>query len=104
MITFYYFKGCPNAEKTWDNLIETLKKDEIPESELKKIEVPDLKTAEEEHFQGSPTILIEGIDIYTGQKPEGFHYTCRIYQFGEKRTGILSKNFIREKIQELYKG
>lgn len=45
------------------------------------MEIPDLQKAEKFKFQGSPTILIDGLDIYLMQVPEGFSYTCRIYNF-----------------------
>lgn len=81
--------------------MEVQKEESIPIENIEKIEVPDMETGEKVSFQGSPTILINGIDIYTGVKPEGVHYTCRIFQFGEERTGIIPSGFIREKYYEL---
>jgi hypothetical protein len=101
MIRFYYFKGCPNAGKSWENLLRIQKEEGIPSDEIEKIEVPDMETAESVSFQGSPTILIDGIDMYTGMKPEGCQFSCRVFQFGDHRTGILSADFIREKYHEL---
>ena len=101
MITFQYFDECPNAKNTLDNLKEVLKELEIPEKEIEILEIPDLQKAEKFKFQGSPTILIDGLDIYLMQVPEGFSYTCRIYNFKGGKTGIIPKYFIKEKITEL---
>jgi hypothetical protein len=48
-------------------------------------------------FQGSPSILVDGVDIYTGVKPEGFSYSCRVYEFDGKQTGVIPREFIRAK-------
>ncbi|MDC7224693.1 MAG: alkylmercury lyase [Spirochaetales bacterium] len=100
MIRFYYFKGCPHADKTWENLKQVGIEEKIPDSEIEKIEVPDEETAKRFNFQGSPTILMNGVDIYTGETPVGFRYCCRVYEFGESRTGVLPTEFIRKKYLE----
>lgn len=84
------FDGCPNAKDTLGNLKEVLKELEISEKEIEILEIPDLQKAEKFKFQGSPTILIEG-----------FSYTCRIYNFKGGKTGIIPKDFIKEKITAL---
>jgi hypothetical protein len=92
VITFQYFKNCPHSAETLRNLLELAKDNLIPENEVHVIEVPDLASAEEHHFQGSPTILMDGVDIVTLKKPEGFNYACRIYEFNGARTGASPRN------------
>ena len=101
MITFQFFDGCPNSTKTLSNLKEVLVELDIPESEIEIIEVPGLQEAEKIRFQGSPTILIDGVDIYSLRIPEDYSYTCRVYNFEGNRTGVIPKDFIREKIRKL---
>jgi len=96
LITFQYFDGCPNAQATLDNLREVAEELGIPVDDIQLVEVPDPSQAEEHRFQGSPTILVDGRDITTGEVPEGFSYTCRIYSFGGERTGVIPRDLIRE--------
>jgi hypothetical protein len=98
LITFQYFDGCPNAQATLDNLREVAEELGIPDNHIQLVEVPDPGGAEEHRFQGSPTILVDGRDITTGEVPEGFSYTCRVYSFGGERTGVIPREFIRERL------
>lgn len=104
MITFQYFRGCPNARSTLDNLLEVRDELGIPETHIHLVEVPDPARAEEHRFQGSPTILVDGKDITTGKVPSGFSYTCRVYSFEGETTGAIPKEFIREKLVGYDKG
>jgi hypothetical protein len=99
MIEFQYFDGCPNAAQTLENLKAALTALNIDESALALREVPSPELAEELNFQGSPTILVNGRDIYTGKQPDSFNYTCRIYTFAGKKTGIIPTEFIEEKLK-----
>ena len=101
MITFQYFKDCPHSAETLRNLLELAKDNQIPENEVHVIEVPDPASAEEHQFQGSPTILVDGVDIVTLKKPEGFNYACRIYEFNGTRTGVIPKEYIESRLREL---
>jgi hypothetical protein len=101
MIEFQYFNGCPNADSTLIHLKKVMKQLNIPTSELRMIEVSDIATAEKAAFQGSPTILVNGIDIYLDVKPASFNFSCRIYHFNEKQTGIIPKEFIFQKMKYL---
>ena len=100
LITFQYFDGCPNARTTLDNLFSVREELGIPESSIELVEVPDPAQAEEHGFQGSPTILVDGRDITTGEAPSGFNYTCRVYSFEGESTGVIPKDFIRDKLIE----
>jgi len=73
----------------------------IPENMIKISKIPNENAVESFNFQGSPTILMKGIDIYTGKKPDTFSYSCRVYEFDGDRTGIIPKDFIKEKLKEL---
>jgi hypothetical protein len=103
VITFQYFDGCPNADVTLENLYRAGEELGIPESEIELVEVPGPSLAEKHRFQGSPTILVDGRDISTGEEPSGFNYTCRVYFFGGVQTGILPKEFIGEKLKEYWR-
>jgi hypothetical protein len=69
---------------------------DIPESKLKIYVVPDIDTAKRLNFQGSPSILVNRKDIFTGQEPMDFSYTCRLYEFDGKRIGGYSAGVYQE--------
>lgn len=98
MIQFQYFEGCPNAKESLAHLVQMQQELGIDEQEIEIVEVPDAETSERLHFQGSPTILINGIDIYTGESPTDSIYSCRVYTFDGKKTGIIPASFIRQKL------
>ena len=104
MIEFQYFEGCPNAKTSLDNLLHVMHELNIHDDEINIMQLPDLESAEKNNFQGSPTVLIDGVDIYTGSKPQGYNYSCRVYFFNEIRTGIIPKEFIKEKMLKYRKG
>ena len=99
MIEFQFFDGCPNADSTLQNLREVMKEQVISENHLKMTEVVNLESAKSLNFQGSPTILLNGKDIYTGEGPTDFSYACRIYQFDGEQTGVIPKVFIKSKLE-----
>ncbi|MFN4217403.1 MAG: alkylmercury lyase [Brevinematales bacterium] len=95
-IEFQYFEGCPNAQKTFENLMLLVEEGMIHQEEIMVVVIHDEEEAKRKHFQGSPTILIDGKDIFTGKKPEGFQFSCRIYTLEGKKTGILPADFIKK--------
>lgn len=100
MIEFQFFLGCPNAPSTLENLRAVMMELGIPESQLKISVVPDIDSAKRLSFQGSLSILVNRIDIYTGLEPTGFSYGCRLYEFDGQQTGIIPRGFIRENLVE----
>lgn len=100
MITFQYFEGCPNVVETMDNFKMAIKELDISEHDYEILNFSDLTSAEENKFLGSPTILVNGTDIYTDKIPGGFSYTCRIYYFNEKQSCVIPKEFILRKLKQ----
>lgn len=103
MIQFFYFEECPNYSKSLENLLEVISELNIDKNDLEIINIKDLESAKRYNFQGSPSIIVNGIDIYTEKKKtEGVNYTCRLYKFNNVVTGIIPKEFIKEKILKFY--
>jgi hypothetical protein len=100
MIEFQFFNGCPNADATLANLRAVMMELSIPEGQLKISVVPDIDTAKRLSFQGSPSILVNRRDICTWMEPTGFSYGCRLYEIDGKRTGVIPREFIREKMMD----
>jgi len=99
-ITFLYFNGCPNSEPTLENLKAAL--DELNlDADLSIIEVKDPQQAATVGFLGSPSILVEGRDLETGQPPAGSAFSCRIYEIEGRRIGRLPKEYIKARLSSL---
>ena len=71
MIEFQYFESCPNAQETLKNLL-SLKEEGFITEDIKMINVESPEKAKDLNFQGSPTILYNGYDMYTLEEPKGF--------------------------------
>ncbi len=101
MIEFQFFDGCPNADNTLQNLHEAMVEQGITRDHLKITEVPNIESAKRFNFQGSPTILVNGKDLYTDEEPVDFSYSCRIYKFNGEQTGCIPKKIIVAKLKKL---
>lgn len=77
-IEFQYFDGCPNAEATLAGLSEVIHELGIGHAKLNIVQVSDENSAKIQNFQGSPTILIDGVDMYTAAQPSGHTFSCRV--------------------------
>lgn len=100
-ISFQYFDGCPNSTRTLKNIQELLNESNLIDCELEVIEVPNPEQAQELNFQGSPTVLLNGVDIYTEQVPDSFSYSCRIFNIEGKKSGVLTKDYLQRKLMKL---
>ncbi|MGC8616213.1 MAG: DF family (seleno)protein [Desulfurella sp.] len=97
-IEFLFFSGCPNSEPTYNNLLEALKELNLSIN-VEKIDVETLEKANEVNFLGSPSIYIDGVDIYTMQKPKEVNYACRTFDIGGKKSGVIPKEFIKDRLK-----
>lgn len=93
----FYFDGCPSYKTTHKNLKAALKELRLA-AEVKLVLVDSPERAEALHFQGSPSIRIDGRDLENVN--EGFTYGCRVYSFKGKLTGAPTKEYIKEKINQ----
>lgn len=101
MIEFQYFEGCPNSVTTLSNLKVLVSLGEINADEIKIVKIKNIEDAKKLNFQGSPTILVDGIEIYTEKKPESFSYSCRVYNIDGVQTGVLSQKYISDKLKKI---
>ncbi|MBC7187480.1 MAG: alkylmercury lyase [Calditrichaeota bacterium] len=104
MVEFQYFAGCPHAAETWRHLEELTAEGFLLPDEVQVTEVRDAEEARRMQFAGSPTVLVDGVDIYTEEKPRETNFACRVYVVNGMRTGVLPKEFIRQQISKLRGG
>lgn len=82
-VELLYFDDCPN----WRDADEVLSRlaGEV-EFELTRRLVETTEQAEALGFRGSPSILVDGVDVFaSGDEPVGL--SCRIYQTPEGSAG-----------------
>lgn len=72
--------------------------------EVHVTEVGDTEAAWRVQSAGSPTVLVDAVDIYMEEKPHDTNLACRVYVVTGMRTGVLPKEFIRQQISELRGG
>jgi hypothetical protein len=89
-IQVLYFEGCPNYESAVD-LVRSLAGNEAIET----IEIRTQEEAVRRRFLGSPTILVDGVDVEPGARTRiDFGFTCRTYDGG----GVPSRQHIASAI------
>lgn len=104
MIEFQYFQTCPHAHQSLTTLNALVAEGVLEASDITVLEVNDVELAEEKRFLGSPTILVDGVDLYTLRPPQSFSFSCRLYEIAGRKTGELPKEFIREQIAAIRAG
>lgn len=74
--------GCPNTPKMWNSLQEALRefKSDISLDSLDVIELSEKKDLRAGY--GSPTVLVNGKDLFGAPVPSTYEAACRIYRGG----------------------
>ncbi len=103
-VTFLFYEDCPSHELALERLREVLNEEGI-DAKVEVVKVESEEQVQEWHFVGSPTILLNGLDI--DPPPPDSHYalTCRAYRLEEDRISPLpSKGMIRRALSFPAKG
>ena len=98
MISFQYFDGCPHSKATLRNLEQVSVELGIISDEIQVMQVRDPDEAERLSFAGSPSVLVDGVDIYTGLPPAEASFSCRVFTFNGEQTGVIPGWFLKEKL------
>jgi len=78
-VLLVYFPGCPHVPATRAALARVLA--EFPAARLREVDVSAADAPEELRGWGSPTVLVDGVDVAGGQP--GTARSCRLYDSGE---------------------
>ena len=81
MVQLLYFPNCPNVASARSALGEALGKLADPPSVM-EVDVTDPAAPAHLRSWGSPTILVDGVDVAGEQPAES---CCRLYRDGERR-------------------
>ncbi|NOT58030.1 MAG: DUF2703 domain-containing protein [Deltaproteobacteria bacterium] len=89
-IQVLYLEGCPNHPPTVA-LVRHVVADLGIETEVEELEVKDQEEAEHLRFLGSPTVLVNGVDIDpSARERTDYGMSCRIYD----RLGVPSRELL----------
>ncbi len=91
-VTLLYFDGCPSWQQA-DGHLRVLSSELELRVRREKVETPE--AAERLRFRGSPTILVDGRDVFArGDEPVGL--SCRIHQTPDGPAGSPTLEMLRE--------
>jgi hypothetical protein len=102
-VSFLFYEDCPSHELALERLREVLAEEGI-DTDVEVVEVESEEQARQLRFIGSPTILLNGLDI--DPPPPDSHYalTCRAYRLEDGRISPLpSRDTIRRAIRVVAK-
>jgi hypothetical protein len=98
MISFQYFEGCPHSKATLANLERVGAELGIARDQIQLVLVENPEEADRLNFAGSPSVLVDGVDVYTGKPPDEASFSCRVFTFKGEQTGVIPEWFLREKL------
>jgi hypothetical protein len=89
------FEGCPHAEPALE-LVRRVVAEAGVEAVVRRVDVPDVQSAEEQRFLGSPTIRVDGRDVEPGAEVrEGYGLCCRVYWIEQAARGEPDERWLR---------
>jgi hypothetical protein len=83
-VELLWWEGCPSYPETLADLQRVLSEEGI-EAEVRRVEIESDEQARREQFPGSPTIRVDGEDIFPPEESEPYSLTCRVYQLRDGR-------------------
>ncbi len=96
-IELLYFDGCPSRQTALDNLKSVLREEGITES-VNILEIVNDEQAQQEKFLGSPSIRINGNDLWFKQRAN-YSLSCRVYATPEGIKRWPTVDMLRSKIK-----
>ncbi len=100
LVEILYFDDCPNHEAA-RALVERVAAELRLDPEVRLVEVPDLDTASQLRFLGSPTIRIEGRDVEPGaEERTDYVLACRVYRGERGFSGQPDERWVRQGLAE----
>jgi hypothetical protein len=87
-IQFLYFAECPSHEQALQRLRQALDDVQLTAT-IEVLEVTSDEQAQQLRFAGSPTILVEGEDLFSAEQGAVYGLTCRAYRLDDGRISPL---------------
>lgn len=97
-VRFLYTDECPSHDEALIRLREALNEEAV-EADIEIVRVETFEDAKKERYLGSPTIVVEGVDIDPVTRLD-YAPTCRAYRLEDGRISPLpSTSMIRKAIR-----
>lgn len=96
-IQLLYFVGCPHVDEARRALLSALAACAVTDAAVEELDVEAPTTPPELRGWGSPTILIDGVDLAGERVPTGL--ACRLYP-GGKPSGVPPRQLIEDRLRQ----
>jgi hypothetical protein len=96
-IELFWWEGCPSTERALADLRSVLREAGFDPDIVRVREIRTDVDARRAGFVGSPTIMIDGVDVQPTEPAEPLGLTCRVYR---RRDGRLSPTPDPEDLRE----
>lgn len=97
-IDLMYFDGCPSWRVALENLQTALEVEGL-QIKIVPIEIHSEAEASAAKFLGSPSLQIDGQDLWPGEQAS-YSMNCRIYRTAEGLKGWPTVEMLRQKLRE----
>lgn len=94
-VEILYFDGCPTYTRAEEVLREVLAERGI-ETEVELVAVNTDERARELRFPGSPTIRVDGRDLFPVDERDDWRPGCRVYSTSEGMKGYPTAGMLRK--------
>lgn len=95
----FYIENCPYIEITWQTLLQCLVELGITVQPERILVHDDLET-DHYSFQGSPSVKVDGVDLWE-EKKDAYHLGIRVYSTPAGLSGSPTKEMIMDKLRNL---
>jgi predicted Zn-dependent protease len=82
-----WWEGCPSTERALAELRRAVRDLGLEETEVRIREIETDADASEAGFRGSPTVLVDGVDVAGASPDDHIGLGCRVYR---RRDGRIS--------------
>lgn len=97
-IELLYIDACPSYQMVKMDLEQILAEAEA-EASIEMVRVVDVTDAVSKHFLGSPTLRVNGADLFPDQMSGVYAMQCRVYRTPAGLRGVPSKGMLRAALQ-----
>jgi hypothetical protein len=101
-IELLYFDGCPTYKQAQQGLSRALLEKGI-ESQIRLRAVTTNEEAQRTQFPGSPTMRVDGRDLFPATENQAWGLGCRMYATPEGLRGTPTKALLREALLRQYR-
>jgi hypothetical protein len=99
-VEILYFDGCTTYLKAEKTLSEALEEEGV-DAEVELVAVNTAEEAQELRFTGSPTIRVDGEDLFPVPERAEYALGCRMYTTPEGLSGSPTTEMLREALAKM---